>query len=52
MVIIKTTFGDITLSLDAEKAPATVANFLKYAREGYYGSAFRHGAVLHQREGQ
>ena len=27
MVIIHTTFGDIKLQLDTEKAPATVANF-------------------------
>ncbi len=35
MVIIRTTFGDIKLELDAEKAPITVANFLEYARAGF-----------------
>ena len=28
--------GDITLELDAENAPATVANFLQYVRDGHY----------------
>ena len=32
MVIIRTTFGPITLQLDADKAPQTVANFLEYAK--------------------
>jgi peptidyl-prolyl cis-trans isomerase B (cyclophilin B) len=45
MVIIKTTFGDITLTLDADKAPATVANFLKYAREGYYDGTIFHRVI-------
>lgn len=45
MVIIKTTFGDISVSLDADKAPATVANFLKYAREGYYDGTIFHRVI-------
>ncbi|PZO19776.1 MAG: cyclophilin, partial [Betaproteobacteria bacterium] len=36
MVKLKTNFGDITIALDAEKAPATVANFLEYAKSGFY----------------
>jgi peptidyl-prolyl cis-trans isomerase B (cyclophilin B) len=35
MVIIKTTFGDITLTLDADKAPVTVANFLMIQGGGF-----------------
>lgn len=35
-VKIVTTLGTITLALDAEHAPATVKNFLRYAREGRY----------------
>ncbi len=40
-VIIRTTAGDMTLLLDAEKAPVTVANFLSYVDgDGYTGSVF------------
>ena len=45
MVIINTTFGDIKLELDAEKAPKTVANFLNYAREGYYDGTIFHRVI-------
>ena len=42
MVIIRTTFGEIKLELDAEKAPKTVENFLNYARDGYYDGTIFH----------
>jgi len=45
MVIIRTTFGDIKLELDADKAPATVANFLEYARSGYYDGTIFHRVI-------
>jgi len=45
MVIIRTTFGEIKLELDAEKAPKTVENFLKYAREGYYDGTIFHRVI-------
>jgi peptidyl-prolyl cis-trans isomerase B (cyclophilin B) len=45
MVIIRTTFGDIKLDLDAEKAPKTVANFLQYAREGSYDGTIFHRVI-------
>ncbi|MDG2048034.1 MAG: peptidylprolyl isomerase [Halioglobus sp.] len=45
MVIINTTFGDIKLELDAEKAPKTVANFLNYARDGYYDGTIFHRVI-------
>jgi peptidyl-prolyl cis-trans isomerase B (cyclophilin B) len=45
MVIMKTTFGEIRLELDAEKAPKTVANFLKYAREGFYDGTIFHRVI-------
>lgn len=45
MVIIRTTFGEITLELDAEKAPKTVANFLSYAREGFYDGTIFHRVI-------
>jgi peptidyl-prolyl cis-trans isomerase B (cyclophilin B) len=45
MVIIHTTFGDIKLDLDAEKAPKTVANFLQYAQEGFYDDTIFHRVI-------
>jgi peptidyl-prolyl cis-trans isomerase B (cyclophilin B) len=45
MVIIRTTFGDIKLELDAEKAPKTVANFLQYARDGFYEGTIFHRVI-------
>lgn len=45
MVIIRTTFGPITLQLDAEKAPQTVANFLEYARAGFYDGTIFHRVI-------
>ena len=43
MVTLHTSMGDITLELDAEKAPKTVENFLHYARDGFYD-----GTVFHR----
>ncbi len=45
MVIIRTTFGPITLQLDAEKAPQTVANFLEYAKAGFYDGTIFHRVI-------
>ena len=45
MVIIRTTFGEIKFELDAEKAPKTVANFLKYARDGFYDGTIFHRVI-------
>jgi peptidyl-prolyl cis-trans isomerase B (cyclophilin B) len=45
MVTLNTTYGAITLELDAEKAPATVANFLEYAREGFYDGTIFHRVI-------
>jgi len=45
MVIIRTTFGEIKLELDAEKSPKTVANFLGYAREGFYNGTIFHRVI-------
>jgi peptidyl-prolyl cis-trans isomerase A (cyclophilin A) len=41
-VKIKTTEGDIVLELDAEKAPITVDNFIRYAKEGFYNGTIFH----------
>ncbi len=45
MVKITTNFGAITLELDAEKAPATVANFLTYVNEGFYNGTIFHRVI-------
>ena len=45
MVIIRTTFGEIQLELDAEKAPKTVENFLQYARDGFYDGTIFHRVI-------
>jgi cyclophilin family peptidyl-prolyl cis-trans isomerase len=41
-VEMKTSLGTISLALDQEKAPETVANFLQYARDGYYDGTIFH----------
>ena len=38
-----TSEGEVVIELNAEKAPATVANFLKYVKEGHYS-----GTVFHR----
>src|SRR6056297_2294785 len=45
MITIRTTFGDITLELDAERAPLTVKNFLSYARDGHYDGTIFHRVI-------
>ncbi len=45
MVTLHTSMGDITLELDAEKAPQTVENFLQYARDGFYDGTVFHRVI-------
>ncbi|MFA6041616.1 MAG: peptidylprolyl isomerase [Methylophilus sp.] len=45
MVKLSTNFGDITLELNAEKAPITVANFLKYVEAGFYDGLIFHRVI-------
>ena len=45
MVKLKTNFGDITIELNAEKAPLTVANFLEYAISGFYTNTIFHRVI-------
>jgi len=45
MVKLHTNFGVITLQLDAEKAPLTVANFLQYVEKGYYENTVFHRVI-------
>jgi len=45
MVKLHTNFGDITLELDAEKAPKTVENFLKYVETGFFNGTVFHRVI-------
>jgi peptidyl-prolyl cis-trans isomerase B (cyclophilin B) len=45
MVKLHTNFGAITLELDAEKAPATVDNFLAYVNSGFYSNTIFHRVI-------
>ncbi|HEY5720096.1 MAG TPA: peptidylprolyl isomerase, partial [Gammaproteobacteria bacterium] len=44
-VRMQTSHGEITLELDAEKAPLTVANFLDYVRDGFYDGTVFHRVI-------
>lgn len=44
-VRLRTSMGDITLALDIQRAPGTVANFLQYAREGFYNGTVFHRVI-------
>ena len=44
-VLIETLLGDMTLELDADKAPATVANFVEYAQSGHYDGTIFHRVI-------
>ena len=43
--IIHTTKGDITVELDEDKAPASVANFRRYAEDGFYNDTIFHRVI-------
>lgn len=45
MVKLSTNFGDITLELNAEKAPITVANFIQYVESGFYDGLVFHRVI-------
>lgn len=42
LVVMQTSLGDITLELDAEKAPISTLNFIQYAKDGYYKGLIFH----------
>lgn len=44
-VLLETTSGDILIELYADKAPATVENFLKYVNEGFYANTIFHRVI-------
>jgi peptidyl-prolyl cis-trans isomerase B (cyclophilin B) len=45
MIIMHTTFGDITLELDAERAPKTVENFNAYINDGFFNGTIFHRVI-------
>lgn len=45
MIKLTTNHGAITLELDAEKAPQTVANFLAYVESGHYDGTVFHRVI-------
>jgi len=45
-VLLKTGKGDIVLELDAQKAPDTVENFIKYVKEGQYNGTIFHRLII------
>jgi peptidyl-prolyl cis-trans isomerase A (cyclophilin A) len=44
-VVMKTSKGDITIELDADKAPLTVKNFLSYVDEKFYDGTIFHRVI-------
>jgi len=46
-VTLHTNMGDIRLELYPDKAPATVENFLQYARDGFYDGTVFHRVISH-----
>jgi peptidyl-prolyl cis-trans isomerase A (cyclophilin A) len=44
-VLLSTSAGDITLELDPDKAPKTVANFLEYVKAGHYNGTIFHRVI-------
>ena len=42
---IETSMGTITLALNEEKSPATVANFAQYAKDGHYDGTIFHRVI-------
>jgi peptidyl-prolyl cis-trans isomerase B (cyclophilin B) len=45
MITLKTSFGDIRIELDEEKAPKTCANFRQYVEDGFYDGTIFHRVI-------
>jgi peptidyl-prolyl cis-trans isomerase B (cyclophilin B) len=45
MIKLQTTHGDITIELDAAKAPKTAANFEQYVKDGHYDGTIFHRVI-------
>ena len=44
-ILLTTNYGQITLELDADKAPKTVENFLSYVNSGHYDGTIFHRVI-------
>ena len=44
-VVLTTTYGKITLQLDAEKAPITTENFVQYVKDGHFDGTIFHRVI-------
>lgn len=45
MIILQTNLGNITLELDTKNTPVTAANFLAYAKDGFYENTIFHRVI-------
>ena len=45
MIKLQTSHGDITIELNAEKAPKTAANFEQYVKDGHYDNTVFHRVI-------
>lgn len=45
MITLHTTYGDIGIELDFDNAPNSAANFLQYARDGFYTGTIFHRVI-------
>lgn len=45
LVKLETSLGEITLELYPDKAPATVANFLQYVKDGFFAGTIFHRVI-------
>ncbi|WP_417594701.1 peptidylprolyl isomerase [Oceanospirillum sp.] len=45
MIVLHTNFGDITIELNYEKAPATAKNFEEYVTSGHYNGTIFHRVI-------
>ena len=43
--VMDTSMGSITIELDFQKAPVSTANFVRYAREGFYAGTIFHRVI-------
>jgi len=45
MIVMTTSFGDIKIELNNEKAPETAANFEQYVKDGFYDGTIFHRVI-------
>lgn len=45
MIVFHTNYGEISIDLDFERAPKSAANFLQYAKDGFYNGTIFHRVI-------